>query len=455
MNNELFEYEINNDNVTILKYVGKLAEVEIPAEIDGNPVTIIGNDAFRNCDFLTYVRIPESVIKIGKYAFAGCSSLISILIPDSVTVIGDHAFSPTLKSVSIPSHPIDLGRNFSNISVLVHCKCGQKFLLDPNSHVNPVCPRCGFANQYTMPASCSSFFLKILLLIGTIFGSIGLLYLGCSGQTFARACGFVIFSAFAALVIDGFNQIRYMSFKSSINPDLAMRRRPSSNVKLTETPQEKSASEISESSSSSIENTALIENTAANEPTAANDNTANNADEGENALQDFLTNLDENKAHSQMQPLPDYHHQNSSMGCIQIPLIIIAIGSFILMFPLISSGNIILTLVAIGMNAVLIPIAILTIRQELYPLQIMANEKGIQCNKTNPNFIPWDSVSKMSFQITPITFFSSVVKTSMIITLQLKGRPKSNIGLRFNDEFEANLCQKSFEEFFRRSKMKS
>ena len=61
--------------------------VEIPAEIDGLPVTTIENYAFSGCTSLTSVTIPDSVTTIGWYAFSGCTSLTSVTIPDSVTTI--------------------------------------------------------------------------------------------------------------------------------------------------------------------------------------------------------------------------------------------------------------------------------------------------------------------------------------------------------------------------------
>ena len=59
---------------------------------DGD-VTSIGKGAFRGCDSLTSVTIPDSVTTIGGAAFYNCSSLTSVTIPDSVTTIGGGAFS--------------------------------------------------------------------------------------------------------------------------------------------------------------------------------------------------------------------------------------------------------------------------------------------------------------------------------------------------------------------------
>ena len=84
----------------------------IPSEIDGYPVTAIGDYAFANCIGLTSVTIPDSVTSIGDGAFENCSSLTSVTTPDSVTSIGDSAFEncSSLTSVTIPSRVTSIGR---------------------------------------------------------------------------------------------------------------------------------------------------------------------------------------------------------------------------------------------------------------------------------------------------------------------------------------------------------
>lgn len=62
---------------TIKKYNGNDAVVNIPSEINGTPVTTIGNAAFRDSS-VTSVTIPANVTEIGSNAFAGCTNLTNV-----------------------------------------------------------------------------------------------------------------------------------------------------------------------------------------------------------------------------------------------------------------------------------------------------------------------------------------------------------------------------------------
>ncbi len=97
--------ERDDGTLKIDGYAGNSTSYIIPAEIDGKKVTVIGDYAFMDCNELTYVTIPDSVISIGDYAFYNCASLETITIPDSVTSIDSFAFSycTSLKSVTIPA----------------------------------------------------------------------------------------------------------------------------------------------------------------------------------------------------------------------------------------------------------------------------------------------------------------------------------------------------------------
>ena len=87
---------------------------------DGD-VTMIGDDAFNNCDKLTTVTLPEGVISIGNNAFYGCDGLTEFTIPDSVTSIGSSAFESCnlLESVTIGNSVTSIGNYaFSSCSSL-------------------------------------------------------------------------------------------------------------------------------------------------------------------------------------------------------------------------------------------------------------------------------------------------------------------------------------------------
>ena len=99
------------DSVTTIEYEAfrdcdSLTSVTIP-----DSVTTIGNSAFRDCTNLTSVTIGDSVTTIGISAFLDCTSLTSVTIPDSVTTIGDYAFHncESLTSVNIPDSVTTIG----------------------------------------------------------------------------------------------------------------------------------------------------------------------------------------------------------------------------------------------------------------------------------------------------------------------------------------------------------
>nr|AGS51705.1 cell surface protein [uncultured bacterium contig00032] len=79
-----FRYRNNEGNITITGYNGGGGELEIPDEINENPVTAIGENVFRNKQ-ITSVAIGNSVSSIGANAFAG-NQITSIRIPANVTL---------------------------------------------------------------------------------------------------------------------------------------------------------------------------------------------------------------------------------------------------------------------------------------------------------------------------------------------------------------------------------
>lgn len=106
-----FDYTVANSQVEITGYVGDAKEVGIPTNIQGYPVTKIGNSAFYNCSSVVRISIPDSVKTIGNSAFLYCSSLEEITIPDSVTSIGNSAFSycTSLTTITLPPNITEIG----------------------------------------------------------------------------------------------------------------------------------------------------------------------------------------------------------------------------------------------------------------------------------------------------------------------------------------------------------
>ena len=79
----------SRDGKKLLKASSSLREKEYVVR-EGTEVICDG--AFRGCDSLQSITIPNSVTSIGDDAFSLCISLQSITIPNSVTKIGDGAF---------------------------------------------------------------------------------------------------------------------------------------------------------------------------------------------------------------------------------------------------------------------------------------------------------------------------------------------------------------------------
>lgn len=102
---EDFEYwEDEDGGICVTKYYGSLTELAIPAEIDGLPVTKVGDHAFYMNTSLLRIEIPESVRSIGRMAFEGCTTLYDVIIHEGVEEIGRSAFRDceALSSVKLP-----------------------------------------------------------------------------------------------------------------------------------------------------------------------------------------------------------------------------------------------------------------------------------------------------------------------------------------------------------------
>lgn len=161
-----FEYTVANGKVTISRYAGTSEDIIVPAEIDGKPVTAIGDGAFVSVSdpLPKSVTLPKSITKIGMMAFLGLTDTEinladlenltyigayafvdtglsgDLVIPESVTEIGASAFTMT-KIASL-----HLGKNVKSVSV----QSGKPW----NNIVKTVMPSfAGFADNLLKPYS--------------------------------------------------------------------------------------------------------------------------------------------------------------------------------------------------------------------------------------------------------------------------------------------------------------
>ncbi|MBR6089754.1 MAG: leucine-rich repeat domain-containing protein [Anaerolineaceae bacterium] len=120
-----FIYSKNEDGVQILRYIGNLYDVDIPAEIDGSPVNRINTAAFQDNPIAKRISIPDSVTTVGDWAFSYMDSLEEVTLPASLKVLGADAFtgSVLLRRIVIPSGLESIGvepfRGIDNLSIIV------------------------------------------------------------------------------------------------------------------------------------------------------------------------------------------------------------------------------------------------------------------------------------------------------------------------------------------------
>ena len=134
-----YSYSTGSTEVTVIQddSYKELTEVTIPATatLGGKTyqVTAVGNDAFKSCNKLTSLTLPNGLVSIGNNAFQNtrmssmtlpsslktignsafeyCYNLVSVVIPDGVEKIGNRAFSnmSRLEKITLPSTLKEIG----------------------------------------------------------------------------------------------------------------------------------------------------------------------------------------------------------------------------------------------------------------------------------------------------------------------------------------------------------
>lgn len=106
----LYHYVLNEDGTAEITDVDRsITDGNIPSELDGHKVTVIGACAFSLCGKLVKAVIPEGVKCLKYNSFTHCARLETICIPDSLEKIDGQIvwLSPKLKEIELsPDHPV-------------------------------------------------------------------------------------------------------------------------------------------------------------------------------------------------------------------------------------------------------------------------------------------------------------------------------------------------------------
>ena len=92
----------------LLTYQGN---VNIPAAVNGKPVTAIDQYAFSGNLHLLSVTIPNTVREIGPESFAQCAKLTTVVLPEGITEIKAGTFcGKSVSTIAIPNSVKTIGR---------------------------------------------------------------------------------------------------------------------------------------------------------------------------------------------------------------------------------------------------------------------------------------------------------------------------------------------------------
>ncbi len=106
-----YTFEENYDGtLTLTGCIGDETELNIPDNVLGKPVTIIGQSALEGNENITKIALPDSIKRIEKWAFKKLSNLTEITLNDGLEYIGEGAIEMTaITSITIPNTVTEIG----------------------------------------------------------------------------------------------------------------------------------------------------------------------------------------------------------------------------------------------------------------------------------------------------------------------------------------------------------
>ncbi len=131
-----FLYEIENKSITLMRYIGNSQYIDIPAMLQGFPVTHIDADCFDKCNVLSYrvnldnislISIDGVIFskdKIHLIAYPNAKEDLTYQIPDGVKIIDSKAFNRCLylESIEMPESITTIETLAFDESPLTHIK---------------------------------------------------------------------------------------------------------------------------------------------------------------------------------------------------------------------------------------------------------------------------------------------------------------------------------------------
>lgn len=104
-----FEYQEENGEIVLTRYIGRSREITIPDRIEEMNVVAIGSGCFHDQDIIRVV-CPDTVREIGSEAFAYCGELEEMNLNEGLQNIGYNAFMycSSLEHVRIPDSVVEI-----------------------------------------------------------------------------------------------------------------------------------------------------------------------------------------------------------------------------------------------------------------------------------------------------------------------------------------------------------